>query len=264
MDKITSIQGKEFEYSDVLLLKKDGNRIIVMLNDEEQLKKFSSKEGDAPVSVVPYTEETYSRLVSQMKQIKSYPENEFGVLNVEYEDGTKTKFSNSNKQIIENTYLDQQRAKAIANDWTKGLENNDVMQKQPINLTGINLNNPNFGNANNSSGLEGQSLEHTNVEKNGRRFKVIKAENINKLKEGNAQIAMYAIICALNGLVMLINIVSIGNPLLIGLNSTAEAFWVAALGIEIGKKTTLENIEKKFEEVELQIKNENNKSRGGK
>ena len=44
MDKITSIQGKEFDYSDVLLLKRDGNRIIVMLNDEEQLKKFSNKE----------------------------------------------------------------------------------------------------------------------------------------------------------------------------------------------------------------------------
>jgi len=212
MDKITSIQGKEFNYSDVLLLKRDGNRIIVMLNDEEQLKKFSNKEGDAPVAVVAYTEETYSKLVSQMKQIKSYPKDEFGVLNVEYVDGTKTNFSNGNKEIIENNYVEQQRVKAIASDWTKGLESNYGIQNQPINMTGINIASPDFNNSSNKDGLDSKNNENMEMD-SSKRHKIEKIQKYeDTIKKGASGIALSQTINMVS-LAVIIALTSIVTPL---------------------------------------------------
>jgi len=47
-DKIITIQGKEFEYEDILLFKREGKSIIVLFNDTEQIKKFVNKEDNPP------------------------------------------------------------------------------------------------------------------------------------------------------------------------------------------------------------------------
>jgi len=250
MDKITSAQGKEFNYSDILSYYRVGKeQIIVLLNDKEQFKKFAvtRRKEDFPTANLSYSTEMFEKVILDMKQIKDYPPNPDGTIRVEYEDGTTINFDKNSKGVIESIVIEQRKAKEKAKTFSANLSN----------FVGDNI-------INNSNSLELQSLEHTNVEKNGRRFKVIKAENINELKEGNTQIAMYAMLCAMYGLITLMSIVNGADPLLIGLNGVAEFLFAVHLGKEIGKKTILKDIEKKFEEVELQIKNENNKSRGGK
>ena len=50
-------QGKEVNYSDILLYSVDKKNIIVIVNDEEQMKKFmrTGKGTDAPIAIIPYS-----------------------------------------------------------------------------------------------------------------------------------------------------------------------------------------------------------------
>lgn len=105
-------QGKEVNYSDILLYSVNKKDIIVIVNDEEQMKKFSrTKKGtDAPIAVVPYTDEEITTIIETMKQIDNY--NIIAeTIEVVYEDGTIVKFDASNETVIKSNFAEQKKAK---------------------------------------------------------------------------------------------------------------------------------------------------------
>ena len=71
-----TIQGKEFNYGDILLYKvreEKGNKVILtMINDRDQLSKFNfTKDAkDAPIGIFPYTALLEHETLTNMKQIR--------------------------------------------------------------------------------------------------------------------------------------------------------------------------------------------------
>ncbi len=106
-------QGKEVQNNDILLYRVVKKNIMVIVNDEEQMKKFSKtgRGEDAPVAVIPYTDEELTNIISSMKQIKSYKVSVDGNIEVNYKDGTSIKFDSSNEEVIK-TNLSEQRKQA--------------------------------------------------------------------------------------------------------------------------------------------------------
>ena len=104
-----TIQEKEFKNNDILLCRMNKNNIIVMVNDKEQLEKFTktgSKE-DMPLAVMPYTDEKLKQVISTMKQIESYQISNDGNIDVHYVDGTNIKFDSSNESVIKKNFIEQ-------------------------------------------------------------------------------------------------------------------------------------------------------------
>ena len=62
-------QGKNVNYSDILLYSVNMKDIIVIVNDEEQMKKFmrTGKGTDAPIAVLPYSDEELTMMLSAAK-----------------------------------------------------------------------------------------------------------------------------------------------------------------------------------------------------
>lgn len=118
MKQVITKQGKTFDYSQILLFNVSNDNIVVIINDKEQLNKFSltGNSSDAPIAVIPYTEEELKEIVSSMKPIVGYTEVSPNKLSVEYGDdikpyNTKVEFDSSNKEIIENNLIEQRKAK---------------------------------------------------------------------------------------------------------------------------------------------------------
>jgi len=143
MSKIKSIQGKEFNYSDILCYQKVGNQIVVILNDKEQMRKYavSREKEDFPNAILLYSDELFQKIVLQMKQIKDCPLDIDGTIKVEYEDGTNMNFDNKNKSIIDAIVVEQriakERKKAISFDLSSisktnsnTLENDEVIEEK--------------------------------------------------------------------------------------------------------------------------------------
>ncbi len=109
--KILTKQGKEFELSDILLYKVNKKDIIVIVNDEEQMKKFSmtGRHEDAPITVLHYTDSQLTEIINSMKHIKSYNVSSDGNINVSYSDGTKVKFDITNEEIIKSNLSAQRK-----------------------------------------------------------------------------------------------------------------------------------------------------------
>lgn len=110
--KIITKQGKEFELSDVLLYSVNKNKIITIVNDEEQMKKFSitGSANDAPISIIDYSEDTLNEIITSMKQIKSYQVSDSKDIDVEYTDGTSIMFDESNMEVINSNLQAQKKA----------------------------------------------------------------------------------------------------------------------------------------------------------
>ena len=106
-------QGKEVNYSDILLYSVNMKDIIVIVNDEEQMKKFSrtGRGSDAPIAVLPYTNEELTNIIESMKQINNIATSDDGNIVVTYDDGTEVKFSSVNEKIINSNYAEQKKAK---------------------------------------------------------------------------------------------------------------------------------------------------------
>lgn len=129
MKQIITKQGKTFDYRDILLFNVVNDNIVVILNDKEQLDKFSStgNSNDAPISVIPYSEEEFTNLVFSMKRIINYTELDSKDIRVEYQDGTCVNFGASNKEIIEENFKEQlQIDEANYDDYINQNENNSV------------------------------------------------------------------------------------------------------------------------------------------
>jgi len=106
-------QGKEFNYSDILLYSVAMKNIVVIVNDEEQMKKFarSGKASDAPIAVIPYTDEELTNIIDSMKQIEESYANEDKTITVKYKDGEEVVFDASNESIIKANLAEQRKAK---------------------------------------------------------------------------------------------------------------------------------------------------------
>ena len=104
-----TIQGKDFNYSDILLFNIIGNQIIAIVNDKEQLEKFkySGLITDAPIYKVDYSDEIVSEIIRNMKKIKEYRKND-SFIEIIYKDGTNTKVALESEEIVKNN-LEAQR-----------------------------------------------------------------------------------------------------------------------------------------------------------
>ena len=110
--KIITKQGKEFELSDIVLYSVVKNKIITMVNDEEQMKKFcdTGRLQDAPISIIDYSLDAFNEIIMSMKQIKSYKVSDSDEIEVEYKDGTNIKFNRTNMSIIKENFESQKNA----------------------------------------------------------------------------------------------------------------------------------------------------------
>ena len=106
-------QGKEVNYSDILLYSVAMNNIVVIVSDEEQMRKFAKtgKAGDAPIAVIPYTDEELTKIIDSMKQIEKYDVNEDNTLTVKYVDGEEIVFDAENENIIKANLAEQRKSK---------------------------------------------------------------------------------------------------------------------------------------------------------
>lgn len=104
-------QGKEFNYDEILLYKVNLRDIIVIVNDEEQIKKYSvtGKAEDAPIAIIPYTDEKLTEIINSMKQIERYQVSDDGNVIVDYTDGTNIKFDSTNGDIIKSNLAEQRK-----------------------------------------------------------------------------------------------------------------------------------------------------------
>lgn len=109
--KIITKQNKEFELSDILLYKANSKNIIVIVNDEEQMKKFSitGKNEDAPIAVITYTDSDLMEIIASMKQIKNYEVLSDNNISVNYADGLNVKFDSTNEEIIKENLAEQRK-----------------------------------------------------------------------------------------------------------------------------------------------------------
>ncbi len=127
-------QGKLVQNSDILLYRVANNKIITIVNDEEQMKKFikTGKEEDAPMAVIPYSEDVLTEIINEKKQIESY-QIEDDVIEVNYTDGTSIKFSSKLENIIKSNFNEQQKKdeeeNTIIGSWS-GLSDEEKKKKR--------------------------------------------------------------------------------------------------------------------------------------
>lgn len=130
-----TIQGKEFNYEDILLYNIVKDQIIMIVDDEEQMKLFNytGKTADAPISRIPYTKEAEYEIITKMKKIKNYNKNE-NCIEVTYADKKKSKFDLSNEEVIKNILDSQNKAKmdVISSSWTNLTEEEKEKKKKTI------------------------------------------------------------------------------------------------------------------------------------
>ena len=69
MKQVVTKQGKSFDYSEILLFNRVDDKIVVILNDKEQIDKFSlsGNSKDAPIAVIPYSEEELKEILSELE-----------------------------------------------------------------------------------------------------------------------------------------------------------------------------------------------------
>lgn len=114
-----TIQGKEFDYSDIVLYKLSGNqqKLIVFVDDKEQLEKLKESNDikDTPVAFLINTSDEEKNIITKMKQIKSVDVVN-GALQVKYEDGSEILFDLDNENVISDVQKAQFDAKKVTNE----------------------------------------------------------------------------------------------------------------------------------------------------
>lgn len=114
-----TIQGKEFDYSDIVLYKLSGNqqKLIVFVDDKEQLEKLKESNDikDTPVAFLINTSDEEKNIITKMKQIKSVDVVN-GAIQVKYEDGSEILFDLDNENVISDVQKAQFDAKKVKNE----------------------------------------------------------------------------------------------------------------------------------------------------
>lgn len=109
-DIIISKQDKQFDMSDILLCSKQGNKLFLLLNDKEQLDKFTrtGESKDAPICIKDYDVLLESQIYMSKKKLKDYEELDNGNTSVTFEDESTYEFSESSRDIIVENYKKQE------------------------------------------------------------------------------------------------------------------------------------------------------------
>lgn len=96
-----TIQGIEFNYDDIVLFHLSESKINILVNNEEQMAKYKETGNikDLPVSIADNSASFEKKLLTKMKQIKTYKVEDNLVI-VEYKDGTKIDFNITNLNDI--------------------------------------------------------------------------------------------------------------------------------------------------------------------
>ena len=114
-----TIQGKEFNYSDIVLYKLSGNqqKLIVFVDDKEQLEKLKESNDikDTPIAFLINTSDEEKNIITKMKQIKSVDVVN-GALQVKYEDGSEILFDLDNENVISDVQKAQLDAKKVISE----------------------------------------------------------------------------------------------------------------------------------------------------
>ena len=105
-----TIQGKEFNFYDVILYNHNNNEIIMIVNDTENLDKYkyTNNPKDAPIIIVPYKNEYEKQVIKHMKKIQKYEKVSDGI-EVLYTDNTKVLFDLSNEEVIKSNFEAQKK-----------------------------------------------------------------------------------------------------------------------------------------------------------
>ncbi len=114
-----TIQGKEFNYSDIVLYKLSGNqqKLIVFVDDKEQLQKLKESNDikDTPIAFLINSSDEEKNIITKMKQIKSVDVVN-GALQVKYEDGSEFLFDLDNENVISDVQKAQLDAKKVISE----------------------------------------------------------------------------------------------------------------------------------------------------
>lgn len=114
-----TIQGKEFDYSDIVLYKLSGNqqKLIVFVDDKEQLEKLKESNDikDTPIAFLINSNDEEKNIITKMKQIKSVDVVN-GALQVKYEDGSEILFDLDNENVISDVQKAQFDAKKVISE----------------------------------------------------------------------------------------------------------------------------------------------------
>lgn len=114
-----TIQGKEFNYSDIVLYKLSGNqqKLIVFVDDKEQLEKLKESNDikDTPIAFLINSSDEEKNIITKMKQIKSVDVVN-GALQVKYEDGSEFLFDLDNENVISDVQKAQFDAKKVISE----------------------------------------------------------------------------------------------------------------------------------------------------
>lgn len=114
-----TIQGKEFNYSDIVLYKLSGNqqKLIVFVDDKEQLQKLKESNDikDTPIAFLINSNDEEKNIITKMKQIKSVDVVN-GALQVKYEDGSEILFDLDNENVISDVQKAQLDAKKVISE----------------------------------------------------------------------------------------------------------------------------------------------------
>ena len=96
-----TIQGIEFNYDDIVLFHLSESKVNILVNNEEQMAKYKETGNikDLPVSIANNSASFEKKLLTKMKQIKTYKVEDNLVI-VEYKDGTKIDFDITNLNDI--------------------------------------------------------------------------------------------------------------------------------------------------------------------
>lgn len=139
---IMTKQGRNVNYSDIILYTKNNKKIIALVNDEAQMSIFTKtgKQADAPIAVLPYSLDELNAVISGMKKIDSYEELDNGVVRVNYNDETSIMFSNTELPTIKENKESQENLKVkegVVSSWAtmSDAEKEDKRRKTKKNVT---------------------------------------------------------------------------------------------------------------------------------
>lgn len=96
-----TIQGKEYNYEDILLYNVVNDNIIAIVNDSEQLEKFKATglASDAPIVKMPFSSAVVLEIAKNMKKIKEYTKKE-DCIEILYKDGTTTRVAPDSELVV--------------------------------------------------------------------------------------------------------------------------------------------------------------------
>ena len=109
-----TIQGIEFNYDDIVLFHLSESKVNILVNNEEQMAKYKETGNikDLPVSIVDNNAAFEKKLLTKMKQIKTYKVEDNLVI-VEYKGGTKVDFDITNLSDIKYVFDAQKKQREI-------------------------------------------------------------------------------------------------------------------------------------------------------